>query len=113
MSEPITKPIPFRDMRVALKLARTEVGVLLGLPNVEWPQSEYATFLAIVDVSKRMDNPTRTQMLTQLGVWLRFYRRLIESLPESSLRANCQTQFDTLSAPYQGLLDVQPEQVTP
>lgn len=98
--------IPFREMRPALKTAQIEVQMLLGLPNVEWPQNEYALFMGLANMSKQVENPTRKQMLVLIGAWLRFYRRLLLALPEDHVvRVKVMPEFDKLAEPYQTLLE--------
>jgi hypothetical protein len=95
-------------MRPALQTAQMEVQMLLGLPNVDWSQSDYAVFLALGNMSKQVENPTRKQMLVQLGAWLRFYRRLLLALPEDHVvRVKVMPEFEKLAEPYQALLEVQ------
>ena len=44
-----------------------------------------------------------------ISVWLRFYRRLIDTLPDANpLKATAQKDFEQLSEPYQSLLETQP-----
>jgi hypothetical protein len=97
--------IPFRQMRPTLKLIQAQSQLLLAVPGIEWPQNDYALFFAMADISKRMENPTRFQMVTQIAVWLRFCNRLIDSLPEDNpLRVDARTEFDKLSKPYKDVL---------
>lgn len=97
--------VPFRQMRPTLKTIQAQTQILLAAPGIEWPQKDYALFFAMADISKRMENPTRLQMVTQIAVWLRFYNRLINSIEEGNpLRVDIRTQFDQLSEPYKELL---------
>ncbi len=100
--------IPFRQMRPTLRTIQAQVQLVLAIPTIEWPENDYALFLAMGEMGRAMDNPTRLQMLTQIGVWLRFYQRLIGMLPEGELRTNLTAEFQTISAPYQKLLEAQP-----
>lgn len=103
---PMSSPFTFRLMREALRLTQAEVQILLGVKTIEWPPMEYSFFLALADMSKQVKNPTRKQMLTQLGAWLRFYKRLIEALPDGSeLKPAVQAEFDKVSEPYKGLFE--------
>lgn len=105
---PTSKPIPFRDMRPALKTAQMETQMLLGLPNVEWPNSDYAVFMALAQISERITNPSRKQMVAHLGAWLRFYKRLLQSLPEDhAVRVKVQPEFDKLAEPYKTFLETE------
>lgn len=100
---------PFRDMRRALTTTQAEIQLLLAAEEIPWSQEEYALFFALVEMTRNLDNPTRTQILTILGVWLRFYRRLIERLPDGdALHVAALAEFAKLSAPFQHLLEVQP-----
>ena len=98
-------PFTFRRMREALRITRAETQLLLAVPGIEWPPMEYTFFLALADMTKQVKNPTRKQMVVQLGAWLRFYKRLIEALPDDyPLKATGQTEFDKVSEPYKELL---------
>lgn len=97
--------VPFRQMKPTLKLVQVQTQLLLALPGVEWPQHEYSLFFVMADISKRMENPTRFQMVTQIAVWLRFYNRLIDILPQDNpLRVTARTEFNKVSEPYKELL---------
>lgn len=99
---------PFRDMRQALTAAHAEVQLLLGVPDIEWPQADYALFLSMsnMTLAAHKQNPTRKQVLAMLGAWLRFYKRLVEALPaDNELRGKVQAEFNKVSEPYQGLLN--------
>lgn len=104
----MTYNVPFREMRQALTAAKTEAGLLLAVPGINWPPNDYAFFMSLSQMTDaaRKQNPTRKQMLAMLGAWLRFYKRLVEALPvDNEVRAKVQAEFDTVSAPYRGLLD--------
>lgn len=104
----MSNPIPFRNMRQTLIAVQAQVQLLLGVPELKWPQTDYALFLALAEMTKKAqsNNPTRKQLLAVLGAWLRFYKRLVDALPEShEVRGKIQTEFDKVSEPYQGLLE--------
>lgn len=104
----MTNNTPFRDMRQSLSAAQVEVQLLLAVPGLEWPQTDYAFFMVMADMTQKAQkqNPTRKQMLAMLGAWLRFYKRLVEALPpDSELRGKVQAEFNKVSEPYQGLLN--------
>jgi hypothetical protein len=104
----MSDPIAFHDMRQALSAAQIEAQLLLALPGLEWPRTDYAFFMAMADMTQkaRKQNPTRKQMLAMLGAWLRFYKRLVEALPaDNELRGKMQAEFNQVSEPYQGLLN--------
>lgn len=102
----MSRLIPFREMRPALETIRQQVQLILSLPNMEWPQNDYAVFLALANMSSQLQNPTRKQMLTHIGTWLRFYRRLLQALPEDHpARVKVMPEFDKLAEPYQALLE--------
>lgn len=94
---------PFRDMRTTLKMVKAQVALLLGIPGQEWAKEDYALFFILVDT--KLENPTRRTILIHLGAWLRFYRRLIMSLPEGELRKTGLAEFYKISARWSGLLE--------
>jgi len=97
--------IPFRQMKPTLKTIQAQTQLLLAVPGIEWPEKDYALFFTMANMSEGMENPTRLQMVTQIIVWLRFYNRLIDSLPaDNPLRVNIRAEFDQLSEPYKELL---------
>lgn len=102
----MSSPFTFRRMREALRITRAETQLLLAVPGLEWPPMDYTFFLALADMSKQVKNPTRKQMLTQIGAWLQFYKRLIEALPDDlPLKATAQIEFGKVSEPYKGLFE--------
>lgn len=102
----MSSPSVFRELRRVLVIVQVEVQLLLGVPGIEWPNSDYALFLAMGELSRKVKNPTRKQMLTHLGAWLRFYKRLIDTLPEDNpLKVTGQVEFNKVSEPYKGLFE--------
>jgi len=102
-------PIPFRRMNATLKATRAEVQLLLSVDGIHTPPQFYALFLSMSNMSSNLVNPSRLQLMTQIAVWLRFYRRLIDTLPDANpLKATAQKDFEQLSEPYQSLLEIQP-----
>lgn len=94
--------IPFRDMRQRLAATKAEAALLLGMESLTWAKDEYAMFMIIGEMSNKTPNPTYAQMQMLVGVWLRFYKRLIERLPDGHiLREKCQVEFDKLAVGYE------------
>ena len=101
---PVRK-LPFREMRHTLNITRVQVGLLLAFEGAAWSQEEYALFFVMNEMVERTDNPTYTQYIGIVGAWLRFYKRLIERLPEGDpLRVNSEGEYEKLSTPYKELL---------
>ncbi len=105
----MSNPIPFRRMNATLKATRAEVQLLLAVDGLDTPPQFQALFLAMSNMSSAQVNPSRLQLMTQIAVWLRFYKRLIDTLPDANpLKATAQKDFNQLSEPYQSLLETQP-----
>lgn len=101
----MSKRHAFKDMRHTLEIVEAQATMLLAAPGLDWERNEYALSMVMANMTHQTKNPTYTQMLTFLAAWLRFFKRLIERLPEDSLlRAQCQMDFDKLSENYQELL---------
>lgn len=104
----MTPKIPFRQMNVTLHTVQGEIALLLGVEHIHWDKADYATFIVMSNISKGMVNPSRAQFTAQLVVWLRFYKRLVDTLPDSEpLRNTALAAYFQLAAPYQHLLEVQ------
>ena len=96
---------PFREIRQALAAVKVEVSLLMAAPGTEWRREDYATYFMLAEMTKKIDNPSRQKLLMVLGTWLRFYRRLLDELPEDNLlRGTAQVEFQKISKPYEKLL---------
>lgn len=97
--------LPFRRMRPTLALIRIEVQLLLSMELIEWEAQDYVKFLVMSDMTKAMKSPTHNQMLVLVGAWLKFYKSLLERLPEGhELRGKVQAEFEKASEGYKELL---------
>lgn len=101
----MSKRKPFRDIRSTSKLAEAAVALLMGLPNVTWEDKEYSLFLMMVQMSKGLDNPSYTKVMTLCGAWLKLLKRLISRLPEGELRDKWSAEFVKLSEGFEGILE--------
>lgn len=105
----MSESIPFRRMNATLKTVRAEVQLLLSVDGIDTPPNFYAVFVAMDKMTSGQVNPSRFQLMMLISVWLRFYRRLIDTLPDANpLKATAQKDFEQLSEPYQSLLETQP-----
>lgn len=96
---------PFRQMRYDLKFIRIMTQMILALPDKEWPELDYAAFLAVSQLTDQNKSPTTNQMLASIVWWLRFSKRLIAGLPEMEGTEKIKQEWDKVSTEYRYLLE--------
>lgn len=97
--------IPFRELRATLKLAQTQTALLLAVPGMAWTQNDYILMFAMDEMWRGEVNPTYKRMVGIVGAYLRFYKRMIEKLPEGDMRTNMQTEFEKLAVGMEDLIE--------
>lgn len=97
---------PFRRMRYDLKFIRVMTQLILAIPNKEWPELDYAAFLAVSQLTDQNKSPTRNQMLASITWWLTFSKRLIDGLPAVEGVDRIKQEWDKVSTEYRYLLEV-------
>lgn len=101
----MSKVVPLRQIYRNLRTVQVQVQFMLAVEGINWQLQDYATFFAMTEQSRVLERPDRKQLLTHIGAWLKFYKQLIDKLPEGLLiRDAALVEFDKVSEPYQGLL---------
>ena len=97
--------IPFRELRATLKLAQVQTALLLAVPGMAWTNNDYALMFVMDEMWRKEINPTHKRMVGIVGAYLRFYKRMIEKLPDNEFKTNIKAEYDKLSEPYKDLLE--------
>lgn len=101
----MTNRYPFRHMRLTLKLIMAQCALLLATEGVvAWTDQDYALFFSMSEMWHKLDNPTYPQQVGILGAFMRFYRTLIDKMPEGDLRAQCEREWVKVTEGYGDLL---------
>lgn len=96
---------PFRQMRQDLQVARLMVIMLLGIKEIDWGTNNYALYMGMEQVTKKLKSPTRDRLLAAVVNWLVFARRLIDALPNGEYKGRCKDEFDKLAIEYVDLME--------
>lgn len=96
---------PFRQMKYDLKFVRVMTQMILALPDKEWPETDYAAFLAVSQLTDKNESPTRNQYLASIAWWLKFSKRLIDTLPVGESADKIRQEWEKVSTEYRYLLE--------
>lgn len=91
---------PFRLMRDHIKRMQAAVGLLFAVEGLGLQPIDFARFNVMMGMWRATKNPTYIQMLTAVGAWLRFYKSLIDRMPEGDLKTHAVGEYETINGEY-------------
>lgn len=103
------KHYPFKDLRQVVTVLKIEAQLLLSVEGLTWSQNDQAMFFILTEMtsSTLKNGTTYSQMWVAVTVWLRYFRRLINQLPEESeLRASGLQEIEKIEQKYPEVVEV-------
>ena len=93
---------PFKVMKETLAIFIGSSQFLLGLESIVWTDKDYANFAVmaemVTDIQK--SNPTHEQYFVLMVTWGRFFKTLVDRVPQPDLKDKAEALFKQLSEPY-------------
>lgn len=102
------KRTPFKLMKEHSRIAMSAAAFLLGMESIIWKDEDYVRFTTIAETVKQIEasNPTHEQCLVATVSMLRFFKTLIDRLPDAELATKGQALFDQISPFYGKWLEI-------
>lgn len=104
----IKERYPFKQMRETYRVAMSASAFLLGMESIIWKDEDYLRFTTIAEMTQQIEdsNPTHEQFFVAMVTMTRFFKTIVDRLPDPELRAKGQELFNQIAAPYGKWLEV-------
>lgn len=100
---------PFKELRQVVTVLKAEAQLLLAIEGLTWSQNDHVMFFVMNEMTtKTLNGTSYTQMWAAVMVWHRYFKRLIDQLPEGSpIKISGVKEYQKIELKYPEIVEVQ------